>query len=451
MKPSQQILHQNPGPYFLSLGGAGEIGANFYLYGSGGYWLAIDCGQGFHNPPAGETLSLIPDPQALKEHGIQLQAVLITHAHEDHIGALPWLADQLNCPIYATPFAAGLIEARLSENPSNQLTTKIIKPLKQYTFGPFSAEWVPVTHSIPEAQGIYLQVAGRKIYHTGDWKLDPQPVVGPATAIARLKDIGQAGLDLVIGDSTNAPNPGHSESELKVQQTLKSLISPLDKRLLVTCFASNVARLSSLGEIAKQTNRQVVLLGRSMERIYALAKRLGYLDSFPPPIPVRDLGYLPKSEQMILCTGSQGEPRAALARLAQGRHPLLELEAGDQVIFSSKTIPGNEDAVARLHAQLQAKNLAIITEHHPPIHASGHPAQQEIQQLYTWLKPKHLLAMHGEERHQNAHCQLAKSLDINARSAQEGEIYDLSALPRKVAQVTSGKLLLEKGQLKAWN
>ncbi|SFB89670.1 ribonuclease J [Marinospirillum celere] len=445
-KPSRQLIDQQEGPFFLALGGAGEIGANLYIYGSQGYWLAVDCGQGFRATPGGETQTVVPDLKALEDNGINIQALLITHAHEDHIGALPWLSKKLNCPIYASPFSRALIEKKL-ESSNHQPSLQTIRPLVTYSFGPFKAEWIPVTHSIPEAHGIYLQAAGRTLYHTGDWKLDAEPLVGHKTAVARLQEIGQQGLDLVIGDSTNAPNPGHSASEASVKDNLYQVIQKLPNRVLVTCFASNVARLSSLGKIAQMTGRQLVVLGFSMEKFIRLGRQLNYLDDFPTLIPARDLGYLPRQEQMILCTGSQGEPRAALARLAAGSHPHLELEAEDQVIFSSKTIPGNEDAVARLHAQLTTRKIDITTEANAPIHASGHPYQDEIRQLYTWLKPKHLLAMHGEYRHQSEHCQLAKTLDINARVPEEGDIYDLSALPRLVAKVHSGRLLVQGQQL----
>lgn len=445
-KPSQQLIHQQSGPFFLALGGAGEIGANLYIYGCKGYWIAIDCGQGFRANSTGEVEAVVPNIDALEDNGIKIQVLLITHAHEDHIGALPWLGKQLNCPVYASPFAAGLIEKRI--NPAKaQLLIHRIQPLKTYSFGPFQAEWIPVTHSIPEAHGIYLQAGGRKLYHTGDWKLDPTPVIGQLTAVKRLQEIGHQGLDLVIGDSTNAPNPGHSLSEMLVQEGLHSLIKRLPNRILVTCFASNVARLNSLGKIAKATGRQMTLLGLSMERIHGLAKSLDYLPDCPPLIPAGDLGYLPREEQMLVCTGSQGEPRAAIARLAQGTHRQLEIEEGDHLIFSSKTIPGNEEAVERLHHQLLHKGIQLITSDQELIHASGHPAQEEIKQLYSWLKPRHLLAMHGEYRHQAEHCQLAKSLDINARIPNEGEIFDLSALPRIAAKVTSGRWLIHKDQL----
>ncbi|MBE0508839.1 MAG: ribonuclease J [Marinospirillum sp.] len=432
--PDQHTLHQATGPFFLPLGGAGEIGANFYLYASGGYWIAVDCGQGFQNTPAGTAAILIPDINFLEDNGIRVQAILITHGHEDHIGALPYLWKQLDCPVYASPFAAELIRSRIK--PENlPAAINLINPLRPYAFGPFTAEWIPVTHSIPEAHGIYLQVAGRQIYHTGDWKLDPAPVLGQLTAIKRLQEIGQSGVDLVVGDSTNAPKAGHSQSEKEVQEGLLQLIQSLPNRVLVTCFASNLARISSLGSVARQTGRHLALLGFSMNRVHGIGNKLGYLPDFPPQIAVTDLGYLPRNEQLLICTGSQGEPGAALAQMAAGRHRFLELEAGDHVVFSSKTIPGNEEAVEQLVQQLQQRGIEIFTEEHGVIHASGHPAQDELRQLYAWLKPTHLLAMHGEAFHEQAHTQLAKSLGINANPALDGELMDISASPRLIARI----------------
>ena len=438
----KSLIKQGKGPFFMPLGGAGEIGANFYLYGSEGYWIAVDCGQGFINNPSGDPQVLIPDLQAAKDNGIKIQAILITHGHEDHIGALPHLWKKLKCPVYSAPFALELIASRIKDKRLlSQLHT--IEPLKSYEFGPFKVEWIPVTHSIPEANGLFIQVNGRNLYHTGDWKLDPAPVLGKTTAINRLQAIGKQGIDIIIGDSTNAPLAGHSASETCVQKGLLEMIRPLPNRVLVTCFASNLARIYSLGKIAQLTKRQVTLLGRSMQRIHGIGKKLNYLNDFPELVPAQELGYLPRHEQLIICTGSQGEPKAALARLAEGKHQFLELEAGDQVIFSSKTIPGNEEAVERLTEQLAARNIQLLTDEDGLIHASGHPAQDEIRQLYEWLRPKHLLAMHGEDYHQDAHCEFAKSLDVNSRSAKDGEIYDLSAAPRLMDAIDIPLIQLE--------
>lgn len=418
------------GPFFMALGGAGEIGANFYIYGSNNYWIAVDCGLGFINRPSGEPGLVIPDLTSLLATGIKIQALLITHGHEDHIGAIPNWLYQLDCPIYATPFTAGLIAQKLKKRHAKHL--HFIEPLKSYTFGPFVAEWIPVTHSILEAQGLYLKVAGRSIYHTGDWKLDPEPVLGKITAISRLQSIGHAGIDVVVGDSTNAPLSGHSLAEGAVQRGLLEQIQRLNKRVVVTCFASNLARIYSLGQAALATGRRISLLGPSMHRVHNLGQKLDYLDGFPALTPEQDLGYLPRAEQLIVCTGSQGEPNAALAKLAAGKHRALELEAGDAVIFSSKTIPGNEEAVAQLYAQLEKLGVQLILDTDAPVHASGHPSQAELEQLYSWLKPKHLLAMHGEAYHQDAHCAFAASLDINSISCTDGEVYNLSAAPKLI-------------------
>lgn len=437
----QKLLQQSPGPFFLPLGGAGEIGTNCYLYGSQGYWIAVDCGIGFLNRLDERPAVFLPDTTQLEENGINIQALLITHSHEDHIGALPWLASRLGCPIYASPFAAAMIRSRM---PSQPLPLEIIRPLQPYSLGPFEVEWIPVTHSVPEAMGLALHVANKRIYHTGDWKLDPEPVVGGITATRRLQTLGESGVDLVIGDSTNATRPGHSASEGQVQRELLQAIQTRPNRILVTCFASNLARLHSLAIIARQTGRHLTLLGRSMQRVHGIGRQLGYLDDLPAPIPARDLGYLPRHEQLLVCTGSQGEPGSALARLAAGTHPDLELEAGDHVLFSSKTIPGNEIAVERLMHQLSLKQVEVMTDADAPIHASGHPEQQELIQMYQWLKPTCLLAMHGEQRHQQAHVELARNLGIQARSAENGVLYDLAGLPRQIDRLKIEPQRLDK-------
>ncbi|SFX49991.1 ribonuclease J [Marinospirillum alkaliphilum] len=432
IQPSQEQLHQAIGPFFMPLGGAGEIGANFYLYGSAGYWIAIDCGMGFLKNGLADTTILLPDVNLLEDNGITIQALLITHSHEDHIGALPWLWRQLACPVYASPFAAEMILSRVKPEQQGGKLHRI-RPLRCYEFGPFTVEWIPVTHSIPESHGIHLQVAGRSLYHTGDWKLDPAPVIGERTAVSRLQALGQEGIDLVIGDSTNATRDGHSRSELAVQLGLMEQIRKHPGRVLVTCFASNLARMASLGIIARHTGRHLTLLGRSMQRVRSIGARLGYLEDFPPLIPSVDLGYLPSHEQLLICTGSQGEPGAALFRLANASHPDLELEAGDLVIFSSKTIPGNEAAVEGLVQKLRERGILLVTDGDACVHASGHPSQDELRQLYSWLKPTCLLAMHGEPHHEEAHVQLARELGMQARAAWNGELYDLSSIPRKVA------------------
>lgn len=447
-QPPDEWLHRAKEPCLLPLGGAGEIGANFYLYTYQGSWIAVDCGQGFLNDTPGGTGTTVPSIEALIDYGIQLDAIVITHAHEDHIGAIPYLWSRLNCPLYATPFAQHLIRDRLDRHQSWP-TMHQVKAGQPYSIGAFEVEWIPVTHSIPEAFGLAIQAGERMIYHTGDWKIDPSPGVGHRLASSRLQALGRAGVDVLIGDSTNAPVAGHSVSEHQVAQGLVKTIEPLEQRVVVSCFASNIARLAALGQAAKQTRRFVTLLGRSMWRLYHAGKACGYLDDFPHPISPRDAGFLPRHEQLWICTGSQGEPEAALSRLAAGQHPSLELEAGDHVLLSAKTIPGNELAVERLINALLRLKVNLITPRHALIHASGHPCQEELALLYEWLKPKRLVPVHGEFRHQQAHAQLAMQKGIQCQIVSDGELMQLAPSLQRLGEVAHGRWLVDGHRLLA--
>src|SRR5690554_6468929 len=349
--PRFDQLHRQPGPFFLALGGAGMFGANLYLYGSAGQWIGIDCGLALEPTPSGDNRVSVPSLEALRKHDIQLSALLITHGHEDHIGAIPHLLRELGCPLYTSPFTAQLIRSKLTPNLEWPALHEI-RPLQPIGLGNFQAEWIPVTHSIPESHGILLQVADKRLYHSGDWKLDQQPLIGELTAEARLRAIGREGVDVLIGDSTNAPNPGASRSEAAVQDGLSDAIRSCQGRVVVTCFASNLARLHSLAEIAMDSGRHAGLLGRSLLRMHSQGRAHGYLRSRPGFIGAWELGFLPREQQLWVCTGSQGEPAAALGRLASGDHPQLTLEAGDTVLFSSRLIPGNELPLQRIREQL---------------------------------------------------------------------------------------------------
>ena len=432
--PRFDQLHQQSGPFFLALGGAGMFGANLYLYGSGGQWIAIDCGLALESTASGDNRVSVPSLEALRKHDIQISALLITHGHEDHIGAIPVLWRELGCPLYAGPFTAQLIRSKLEgQQPWPPLHE--IRPLEPVGLGHFQAEWIPVTHSIPESHGILLQVADKRLYHSGDWKLDAQPLVGALTAEKRLRALGREGVDVIIGDSTNAPNTGASRSEAAVQDGLSDAIRPCQGRVIVTCFASNLARLHSLAEIAMDCGRYAGLLGRSLVRMQSHGRAHGYLNSRPGFIGPWELGFLPRAQQMWVCTGSQGEPGAALGRLAAGNHPQLTLEAGDTVVFSSRLIPGNELALERIRAQLQGQGVHIIDDDMAPIHASGHPPQEDLRQLYNWLRPRYLLPVHGELYHQQAHMAFARSLGISGLVPNNGDLIDLCAQPCRVAEL----------------
>lgn len=435
--PRFDQLHRQSGPFFLALGGAGMFGANLYLYGSGGQWIGIDCGLALESTVSGDNRVSVPSLEALRRHDIQLSALLITHGHEDHIGAIPHLWRELNCPLYASPFTAQLIRSKLQAN-LEWPSLHEIRPLHPIGLDHFQAEWIPVTHSIPESHGILLQVAGKRLYHSGDWKLDPHPLVGQLTAEGRLRSIGREGVDVLIGDSTNAPNSGTSRSEAAVQDGLSDVIRPCRGRVIVTCFASNLARLHSLAEVAMDSGRYAGLLGRSLVRMQSHGRAHGYMRSKPGFIGPWELGFLPREQQLWVCTGSQGEPGAALGRLAAGTHPQLTLESGDTVVFSSRLIPGNEEALARIRHSLKVQGVQIIDDAMAPIHASGHPPQEDLRQLYDWLRPRHLLPVHGEDYHQQAHMAFARQLGIGGLVPRNGELIDLSGQPCRVADTGWG-------------
>ena len=441
--PRFDQLHHQTGPFFVALGGTGMFGANLYLYGCAGQWIAIDCGLALESTASGDNRVSVPSLEALRKHDIQISALLITHGHEDRIGAIPLLWRELGCPLYAGPFTAQLIRSKLEGNhqwpPLHE-----IRPLEPIGLGNFQAEWIPVTHSIPESHGILLQVGDKRLYHSGDWKLDTQPLIGELTAEKRLRTLGREGVDVVIGDSTNAPSAGASRSEAAVQDGLSDVIRPCQGRVIVTCFASNLARLHSLADIAMDCGRYAGLLGRSLVRMQGHGRAHGYLRSRPGFIGPWELGFLPKEQQMWVCTGSQGEPGAALGRLAAGSHPQLTLEAGDTVVFSSRLIPGNELPLQRIRAQLQGQGVHIIDDDMAPIHASGHPPQEDLRQLYGWLRPRYLLPVHGEDYHQQAHMAFARGLGINGLVPGNGDLIDLSGQPCRVAELPWGLVQIQR-------
>ncbi len=412
-KPRVQVRpRRRPALRFLPLGGCGEIGMNLGLYGYEGCWVAVDCGMMIRQDLPDSPLQ-VPNLDTLTALEIVPQALIITHGHEDHIGAAAWLWPKWGCPIHATPLAAGLLRAKFAERGLKPDAIKVIEPGEAIECEPFALRFLPVTHSIPESCALLLSAGEYRVLHTGDWKLDPEPLIGPPISPATFRAL--APVDLVVGDSTNAPMPGHSRSEGEVAEALERTIARCEGRVVVSCFASNLARVLAIGRAAQRCGRRVSLMGRSMERMVAVARGLGYLDDFPPLVPSDDLGYLPPEEVLVIATGSQGEPRAALQRLSRGRHRSLELGTGDSVIFSAKAIPGNELLIERLKAGLKRLGVDILDEfNHPELHASGHPAQDELRTFYGWVKPRHLLPVHGEPRHQQAHRDLAERLGIQA-------------------------------------
>ncbi|WP_372610846.1 ribonuclease J [Halomonas sp.] len=385
---------------------------NLTLYGVDQDWIAVDCGMMIRQDLPDTPLQ-VPNTDCLTTLAITPRGLIITHGHEDHIGATAWLWPKWGCPIHATPLAAGLLRAKFAERGLNSDAIRVIEPGEAMETGPFTLRFLAVTHSMPESCSLLITAGGHRVLHTGDWKLDADPLIGPPIDAATFRAI--APVDLVTGDSTNAPLPGHSRSEGDVADALIDAISRCESRVVVSCFASNLARVLAIARAARHSGRRVSLMGRSMERMLAIARGLGYLDDFPSLVPVNDLGYLPPEEVLVIATGSQGEPRAALSRLAHGRHPSFEMRPGDSVIFSAKAIPGNEHLIDRLKASLKRLGVTLLDEfNHPELHASGHPAQEELRTFYEWVKPRHLLPVHGEPRHQQAHRELAERLGIQA-------------------------------------
>ncbi len=437
-------------PYFVPLGGSGEIGMNFNLYGFQGKWLIVDVGITFSDDTTPPGIDVIcPDLSALKSVRDEIVGIVITHAHEDHVGALHYLWRQLKAPVYCTAFTASVARRKLGEaGLLDQVPLHEVIPGGKLELGPFQMEWVTLTHSIPEPNALCLTMGDARVFHTGDWKLDPHPLEGDHYDDRRLMELGEAGIDFVIGDSTNATQEGWSGSEAECHKALLEVIAKQSQRVAVTCFSSNTARLASLGDIAHETGRRVTVLGRSLYNYLQTAKSTGYLRNFPDLVPTSDLDYLPRSEQLILATGSQGEPRAAMSKLAKGEHPDLLLDADDTVVFSSKVIPGNEKKLFRLYDLLSQKKVQVVTEADAPIHVSGHPCRDELRWMYRALRPQVVVPVHGEARHMAAHAELAESMGIQGVRVTNGDVLALSIdSPTVVARVQTGRLGLSGSSL----
>jgi len=428
--------------WYLSLGGAGEIGMNLSLYGTAGKWLMVDCGITFGDETTPGIDVIMPDISFIADNRDDLIGLVITHGHEDHIGAIQYLWPQLQCPIYVTKFTAELIRNKLNYA-DLQRSVRIIEilPGGKFEIGSFKCEFVPITHSIPESQMLVLETKHGKVLHTGDWKLDPEPIVGPVSDEKRLKELGSEGVMACVGDSTNALVPGHSGSESEVQDEFKRLFKTIDKRIIVTCFASNIARLKSIAQAASQCGRYISLVGRSLWRNAEVAEECGYLPEFNNFLSENEAMLSPRDKIVIVATGCQGEARAALWRIASEDHPEVDLDPGDTVIFSSRDIPGNEKEIARLQNRLIARGLKIITSHELPVHVSGHPAQEELTKLYQWTRPHLVLPVHGEARHQGEHARIAKECQVkHTLIPANGQIIRLGpGIHEVVTEVKSGR------------
>ncbi|MFA7430115.1 MAG: ribonuclease J [Rhodospirillaceae bacterium] len=433
--------------WFLPLGGTGEIGMNLNVYGCDGKWIAVDMGVTFGDDSIPGVDVVMADPLFLEEQAKDLLAIVITHAHEDHLGAVGYLWPDLRVPVYATPFAAAFLEYKLKEERLDKDVPVNVVPLGgRVEIGPFDIEFVSMTHSIPEPNLLAIRTRHGTIIHTGDWKLDPEPLIGEEADTKRLREIGDEGVLAVISDSTNILNKGHSGSEGEVR---RSLVEEFKKypngKIAVACFASNVARVESVAHAAHANGRKVVLVGRSLWRILETSRKAGYLDAAGPFLEAEDARHLPAREICYICTGSQGEPRAALNRIAWGQHPHVELGKGDVCFFSSRVIPGNEKGIFRLHNQLVRNGVQLITDREAFIHVSGHPAQEEVAELYRLLRPRIVVPVHGEARHIREHSDFALNMGVPfTQMVVNGQAVNLSHEgPSLVGQAPIGRLTLE--------
>ena len=398
---------------FVPLGGSNEIGMNLNLYTINGKWLMVDCGIGFAGDALPGVEVIVPDISFIIEHKKDLLGLVLTHAHEDHLGAVPYLWRELGCPIYATPFTSCFLKHKLSEMGPGTKPQVIDMPVgSSVQIGPFALELLELTHSIPEMQAVAITTAKGVIMHTGDWKFDDAPMIGPASDYAGLTKYGDGKVLAMVCDSTNVFVEGESGSEGEVRKHLSKMIADCTQRVLVTTFASNLARVATVIQAAQDAGRVVALAGRSMHRVVEAAKESGYLQEDVEFISDREVMNVPKQDVLILCTGSQGEPRAALTRISRGDHPNIRLTPGDTVIFSSRKIPGNELKINGIHNRLVQNKIEVITEKDDFIHVSGHPCRDELKRMYAMVRPHIAVPTHGEPRHLHEHAKLAKSLGV---------------------------------------
>src|SRR4051812_36728167 len=402
----------------VPLGGLGEIGMNAALYGFGPedrrQWVLVDCGVGFASEEHMPGVDLMfPDLRFLEDERRNLLGILITHAHEDHIGALAELWPRLRVPVYATRFAIGLLETRrLSEPGAPKVDLHEIVPGRRLQMGPFDIEFVPVAHSIPESNAMAIRTPLGLVVHTGDWKIDNTPYLGSLTSEDKFRALGDEGILALVCDSTNVVRDGISPSEAEVAHSLADLIKDAPHRVAITTFASNVARIRSVADAARICGREVVVVGRAMDRVVEVAKECGFLDDLPEFRSADTFGYLPRDKVVALLTGSQGEPRAALARIASDEHPDIALSAGDRVIFSSRAIPGNEKAVGRIVNALTRQGIEVVTDRTELVHVSGHPRRDELAAMYRWTRPRIAVPVHGEDLHLSEHAAFAKAQGV---------------------------------------
>ncbi len=438
MTPGKELL-------FLALGGSGEIGMNLNLYGCEGKWLMVDLGVTFGNADYPGIDIIMPDTAFIEARRRDLLGIVLTHAHEDHIGAVAYLAADLDVPVYANKFTAGLVQRKLIEEKlDRKVKLKIIANDGAFALGPFAMRFIPLAHSIPDMCAIVIDTPYGRVFHTGDWKLDADKELGLPNVEQAIRPVGDAGVLALVCDSTNVFNDDASGSEGGVREGLLEVVSEAKGRVIVTTFASNAARLSTLGAVAKASGRQLAVAGRSLDRIIEVAKSCGYLKDMPPLVEWDAAMRLPRDKLMVIATGGQGEPRAALARIAEGGHP-IKLEAGDRVVYSSKQIPGNEIAIGRIMNRLAERGIETITEKQAHIHVSGHPGRPELAAMYDWVRPAILVPVHGEMRHMLEQARFGKEQGIKQAIVQHnGQVVRLApGKPTIVKTVESGRLILD--------
>src|ERR1700761_132942 len=447
--------NQNDELVFLPLGGSNEIGMNFNCYGFGPphdrKWIIVDVGVTFGDQTTPGVDVIMPDPSFIEAYADDILGIVLTHAHEDHIGALGWLWPQLRAPLYATPFTAYLIREKLRDADLLEEVDITEVPLGgRFQLGPFDLELITITHSIPEPNGLAIRTPLGAILHTGDWKIDPDPLLGGKTDIAAISRLGDEGVLAMVCDSTNVFVDGEAGSEAEVRVAMNKLISTLKGKVAVACFASNVARMDTAIRAAQANDRRVCLVGRSMHRMAAAARSVGFLQDVEPFVSDAEAGFFPEDKILFLCTGSQGEARAALSRIADGTHPHVSLGDGDSVVFSSRVIPGNEVGIRNLQNKLADKGVRLYTDRdHPGIHVSGHPCRDELKQMYQWARPQIAVPTHGERRHIIEHCNLAKDLQVpQAVAMRNGDMVRLAPGRAEIIDETpAGRLYVDGGML----
>ena len=438
-KPGNEIV-------FSPIGGVGQIGMNFYLYGCQGKWIVVDLGITFGNSEETPGIDIIlPNPEFIVKNKKDLLGIIVTHAHEDHIGAIGHLWPQLKCPVFSTPFASAVLKRKLKELKIKPSFIKTVQLDSSFKLGPFDIDVISTTHSIPEPNALGIKTKFGNILHTGDWKYDPSPLIGKNFNEERLKSFGNKGVLAIVSDSTNSNVEGHSGSEEKLRESLVKIVKKIPNRIAITSFSSNLARLETFAYIAKESGRVAALCGRSLWTMYKAAQDSGYLKNIKAFLDEKEIMDYPRDQVLLICTGSQGEPRAALSRIANDMHQNIFLEEGDTVIFSSKVIPGNERSITKVQNDLKERNINVVTESDEFVHVSGHPQVEELKKMYNWIKPKIVIPVHGEYHHLKSNVEIAKKCGIKSGLIlKNGLLLKIApGEPKVLGEIPSGRLMLD--------